>query len=267
MPENLARLLYIVRTLLGFARRVPAIIERRAAEHNFWLFSAVFGTSKLPVILAHIHRGILRAAALETLLLARAATGRDVAAPPRPQRPVPAGHPSLHPADEPFQDQVARLTAERARHDAPADPHNLATPEAIEAEVRARPISRTIDDIRRDLGMVAMMCTNEFWDALADAIACHQDAAAAESLDATPPKPDLPPPPPQADPSPKPTDRNPDPDSRQTPARKIAPRPIAAFRVTPARPRPRRIVPLPHKHAPAPAATGPPPRAATLSVA
>jgi hypothetical protein len=235
MPENLTRLLIIVRTLLHFGRHFTALIDRRADRRGFWLFSAVFGARKRAVMRASLHRGLLRAAALEALLLSRAATGRDVTAPRLTPavtgrdvsvavRLAPAatgrdvtaarlarttsgddvtaatacltrttsGAAPTHPCNEPFRVQIERLGAERARHDAPVDPRHPATAEAIEAEVLARSIGRTIADIRRDLGIVAMMCTTAFWDAMTDAIAGYQDGTAAERLDASPlPEPEL----------------------------------------------------------------------------
>ncbi|HTW69841.1 MAG TPA: hypothetical protein VME47_08155 [Acetobacteraceae bacterium] len=180
MPENIARLLDVLRILLGYGRHLAATIQRRAAAPGFRrLFSPLFGTDRLPVMRARIHRGILRAAALESLLLQRAATGRDIAPTPLHARAAPGKDANTDPCNEPFHIQVARLAAGRAQHDAPVDPDNLATAEQIEAEVRARPIGRTIGDICRDLGIVAMMCTRELWGAVTDAIARYENTAVA----------------------------------------------------------------------------------------
>jgi len=73
VPENIAGLLYVVGVLLEYGRHLAATIERRAAAPGFGLFAALFGSPRLPVILTYLHRGILRATALETLLLQRAA--------------------------------------------------------------------------------------------------------------------------------------------------------------------------------------------------
>jgi len=40
MPENIARLLYVVRILLDFGHHLAATIERRAAGPGFWLLSS-----------------------------------------------------------------------------------------------------------------------------------------------------------------------------------------------------------------------------------
>ena len=176
MPANIAALLYVVCTLLEYGRHLAATIERRAAMPGFSLFVAIFGTTRLPVIIAHLHRAILRAAALETLLLKRAATGRDVTITPPRIRTATGGN--AHPTNDPTGPQIDHLTSERARHDAPLDPDHLPTPEEIEAEVSRRPFGRTIAGICRDFGVVPGLCTREFWDAAIEAIACHDGSVA-----------------------------------------------------------------------------------------
>jgi len=74
-PGNIAFLLHGVSILLGYGGHLLATIRHRAAAPTFPTIAAAFGTAHLPTILAHLNRGILRAAALERFLLARAATG------------------------------------------------------------------------------------------------------------------------------------------------------------------------------------------------
>jgi hypothetical protein len=62
MSERIAFLLHAVGILLGYGRPLPGTVQQRAAAPNF----------------AHLNRGILRATALERVLLARAASGRDI---------------------------------------------------------------------------------------------------------------------------------------------------------------------------------------------
>jgi len=177
VPENIAQLLYVVRILLQYGRHLAATIEHRAAAPGFGLFAAVFGTAKLSVILAYLHRGILRATALETLLLKRAATGRDLAVTPpriRATSGAPTTDTKADPTQQPIAPQIERLAAERAQHDAPIDAGHLPTLEQIEAEVRDRPIGRSIADICRDFGILPGLCTSEFWAAIMQAIACHE---------------------------------------------------------------------------------------------
>jgi hypothetical protein len=179
MPKNIAQLLYVVSTLLGYGRHLAATIERRAAMPGFRLFAALFGTAKLPIILAHLHRGILRATALESLLRKRAATGRDVEVAPLRVHAASSvsgagSNADVDHGDEPFHAQVSRLTTQRAKYDEPIDPDHLPTLEEIEAEVSRRPFGRTITDICRDFGIVPGMCTRMFWDALIEAVIFYQ---------------------------------------------------------------------------------------------
>src|SRR5579872_2885117 len=78
LPHNITVLLHAVRTLLAYGRHLVATVHQRATAPHFAAIAANFGTANLSTILAHLNRGILRAAALERVLLARAATGRDI---------------------------------------------------------------------------------------------------------------------------------------------------------------------------------------------
>ena len=256
LPENIARLIYVLRILLEYGRHLVATMERRAAGPGFWLFRAVFGTAELPVILSHLNRGILRATALESLLLRRAASGRDAAAAALHTGPAPDADANTDPCNEPFNAQIARLTAERARHDAPIDPVNPAAQDQIETEVRTRPIGRTIADIRRDLGIIAMLCTRAFWDTVADAIARYENSE-ADCPDEAHPELRQSPQSPEEDSIPQRRGTNPSP--RQSPASAHSHRHKAPLRANPARARPRYNVTEQNRCAAVPpAATGPP---------
>ena len=78
MPEYIAALLHAVGILLGYGRHLLGTVRQRATAPTFPSIAACFGTANLSTILAHLNRGILRATALQNLLLARAATGRDI---------------------------------------------------------------------------------------------------------------------------------------------------------------------------------------------
>src|SRR5215475_7779671 len=75
---NIAAILHAARILLDYGRHLVATVRHRASAPSFHAIAECFGTSSLSTILAHLNRGILRAAALERVLLARAATGRDL---------------------------------------------------------------------------------------------------------------------------------------------------------------------------------------------
>src|SRR5215469_14342481 len=77
-PDNIAFLLHAVGILLAYGLHLIDTVRQRAAAPNFNAIAACFGTANLATIIAHLNRGILRAAALERVLLARALRGKDI---------------------------------------------------------------------------------------------------------------------------------------------------------------------------------------------
>ena len=169
MPEYIAALLYAVRILLGYGRHLLATVHRRAAAPTFPTIAACFGTANLSTILAHLNRGILRAAALERFLLARAATGRDIDMVIRRTRtdeppPAPAAPQAEQPADQPAKPKAAPRPSLPPGWD---DPELfMPTPEDLDRQVRRRAVGRTITEICRDLAVVPGFCTPAFWNGL-----------------------------------------------------------------------------------------------------
>jgi hypothetical protein len=182
-PQRIAALLRLVRILLDYGRHLAGTVEHRAASPGFAAIAVCFGTANLAVILAHLHRGILRASALERVLLARAASGRDIefAAPRiRPGAKPPA------PPDAAANQQPAVATPRPASprpapllpHDHPANFHTP-TLEELEAQVRRRPLGRTIVDICLDLAVMPGLCTADFWNELFALARCHGGSIAS----------------------------------------------------------------------------------------
>ncbi len=165
IPGRIGAVLTLLATLITHARHFAATATARAATPEFATAAAVFGTDHVPTILSRMQRGLLRALALHEYLLARAARGRTLrfAWPPRvalqprhrpPARPAPGPRPgSLHPR----RPDPALLD--------PADPaaSRLPTPEDLAAQVRRRPVGRTIAYICMDLGIAPGLCEGEFW--------------------------------------------------------------------------------------------------------
>ena len=169
VPENITFLLHAVRTLLGYGHHLLATIRHRATAPTFPTIAACFGTSNLSTILAHLNRGILRAAALERMLLARAATGRDIDFVTRPIRmedpdPPPASPPAEQPADQP----VTRKATPRPSLPPGSDDPELFMPtlEDLQRQVRRRSVGRTITEICNDLAVVPGFCTPAFWNGI-----------------------------------------------------------------------------------------------------
>ncbi len=178
MPERTAALFRVVRILLRYGRHLAETVKDRAVAPGFAHIAACFGTASLPVILAHLHRGILRAVALERVLLARAASGRDLnftaprirttARPPAsagPSADCKTGAPASHMS-------VPRPARSLPGCDHPAGFHTP-TLEQLEAQVRRRPLGRTIVDICLDLAVVPGFCTGAFWNELFDLTRCY----------------------------------------------------------------------------------------------
>ncbi|HTI79298.1 MAG TPA: hypothetical protein VL614_02485, partial [Acetobacteraceae bacterium] len=127
--------------------------------------AACFGTDNLSTIVAHLHRGILRAFALERVLLARAATGRDIDFVER----------RIHTPDEQPEQPAAPPPAARKSAPRPSRPTGWDNPELfmptlqdLERLARRRPIGRTILDICLDLAVVPGFCHGQFWNELFD---------------------------------------------------------------------------------------------------
>jgi hypothetical protein len=178
IPERIAPFLRVVRVLLGYGRHLAGTVRQRAAAPGFAVIAACFGTADLSVILAHLHRGILRATALERVLLARAATGHDIAcAAPRIRTTPPLRPVGEQGTGEVVQSGNVRIAAPRpARSFLGRDhPANFHTPtlEELEAQIRRRPLGRTIVEICLDLAVVPGLCTGAFWNELFDLIRCH----------------------------------------------------------------------------------------------
>jgi len=194
IPARIAALLHTVRILLGYGRHLAETAPHRAASTDFNAVAACFGTGRLCAIMAHLQRGLLRAMALERVLLARAARGRDIgcvaasehvtatayqAAGPADPPAEPAGSPADPPAEQPTEAQVARKAARRSR---PAGWNNpelfMPTLEELEAQVRRRPLGRTLVEICLDLAVVPGFCTGAFWNELFDSIRLHGGSVA-----------------------------------------------------------------------------------------
>jgi hypothetical protein len=196
MPARITALLHTVRIMLGFGRHLAATAKPRAASSEFNVIAACFGTGRLFAIMAHLQRGILRATALENVLLARAARGRDigVGAPRQHVTAAPAVTPAA-PAD-PAADQSAEALvvppaeAPIARKAALTRPIGWDDPELfmptlkeLEAEVRRRPLGRTLVDICLDLAVVPSFCTGPFWNEVFDSIRLRGGSVATLMLE------------------------------------------------------------------------------------
>jgi hypothetical protein len=173
MPARIAALLHTVRIMLGFGRHLAATAQHRSISTDFNAIAACFGTGRVYAILAHLQRGILRAMALERVLLARAARGRDIGFVTPPKRAAAPAAPVEPPAaGRSAEAQVPAKAVPRPSRPAGWNDPELFMPtlEELEAQVRRRPIGRTLVDICLDLAVVPHFCAGPFWNELFDSI-------------------------------------------------------------------------------------------------
>ena len=170
VPGRIAFVLHAVGILLGYGRHLLATVRHRAAAPTFTTIAASFGTANLSTIMAHLNRGILRATALERVLLARAATGRDINFVERRRTrtdetpPAPAGPQAEPPAEQPA---TRKRKPRKSSPPGEDDPElYMPTSEELERQVRRRTIGRTIAEICLDLAVVPILCSSAFWNDL-----------------------------------------------------------------------------------------------------
>lgn len=163
IPSRIGRLLCLVRGLIDYGKELAGAIQQRGAVPHAALVTNAFGTHDIAQILAHITRGLHRAAALEARLDRRAASGRDLGTASTPASSAPARR----------KPGATQPPAQRAA--LPDDPRlaRLPTPKEIVAGVRHRPIGIVIANICRDLGITPGQVDNALWDELVHAIVAH----------------------------------------------------------------------------------------------
>jgi hypothetical protein len=204
-PARIAEILGIVSVLTAYGRHLAETLEHRAVSRGFATIARFFGTVAFDTILAHITRGLMRALALERVLVLRAARGRDLRIlPPRapsPRRkpaedaPITAQTPGsvlsaiLTPdPDAPTQPAAPQAHARPARSTAETQPltlDSLPSMQEIEAQVRRSPVGRTIAAICRDLGVSPSLCEGGFWNRLFDAIRLYRGSLGSLVLEVT----------------------------------------------------------------------------------
>ncbi len=200
MPARIAEVLDIAGILAAYGRHLADTIEHRALWRGFAAIAQFFGTASLAIILPRLQCGIMRAVALQRLLLARAGRRRDLVVLARRGAASRAAAPPASPPAEQRPDPSAALAAEQSPAVAPpAQPPALAgrpgiarrllslgalpSMEAIEAEVRRRPVGQTVAAICRDLGVAPTLCAGSFWNRVFDAIHWYGGSLASVVLE------------------------------------------------------------------------------------
>ena len=166
IPGRIGAVLNVLAALIAHARHFTATATTRVAAPEFATAAAVFGTYDLPTIMHRVQRGILRALALRDYLLARAARGHNLrfAWPPRIAL-QPHHRPPAKPAPSPRAERRRPGRPDPALL-GPDDPgaSRMPTPREFAADVRRRPVGRTIAYICMDLGIAPGLCDGDFWN-------------------------------------------------------------------------------------------------------
>jgi hypothetical protein len=196
VPEGIAAVLSILAILIDYGRHLADMVEHRTAWRGFATVAQFFGTAAPPVMLAHIQRGLMRAMALQHVLLQRAARGRDLrilARRIRARRAAPQAAPQEAPpgadAAEPQPDEASPKEAPAARpahRTGPEEPLSFETMPSmaeVEAKVRRRSPGQTIVAICRDLGISPSLCEGTFWNRVFTAIHCYRGSVSKVVLE------------------------------------------------------------------------------------
>ena len=174
-PPATAELLLLVQVLLVYARHLIDLLNQ-AAERGCLLLARCFGTAQAGFVLTSLSRGILRAIALERVLLAPAGG--------QPAGGQPAGGQPATGERDPDRTPRTRIAC-ATQPSGPRPPRHpqdrcpgLPTLRQLEAAIRRQPVEAAIDDIRHDLGVCFSLCEARFGSALHDMAAGYRDTLA-----------------------------------------------------------------------------------------
>lgn len=190
----------VVAILATYGRHLAQTLEQRAVRRGFATIARFFGCVVLDTIAAHVHRGVMRAMALDDMLKKRAERGRDLKyLAPRARREPPAKDPETEAAAKPAP--LEEFTPEwmEARHAAgprageqlvrriargvPLTMATLPRSSVVAAEVWRWSVGRTIAAICRDLGVSASLCEATFWNSVFDSIRWYRGNPSTLILD------------------------------------------------------------------------------------
>lgn len=167
VPEGMAFVLGLLRIMVAYGHHLSATLNHRATRRTFSVIGLCFGTSRLNFILARVARGLLRAVALERVLMERAARGGDLY-----YRPAEELAPRKKPAQPPAgQGPPRSRPVPRPDPDAALTLDTLPTVGDLVAEIRRRRwIGRALASICTDLGIAPGVCDANFFTALYQAM-------------------------------------------------------------------------------------------------
>jgi hypothetical protein len=169
---RIGAVLRVARAKVAYGRYFTAAAPIRAAQPEFAPVAAVFGTYDITTMLFRVKRGILRALALQRYLLARAARGRNLRFiwPPCVDLQPHHRKPLAPPRAKPIAPRRATRKEPSLLDDDDPRAFYLPTDAELDAEMRRRPVGRTMTYICLDLGIVPGFCEDKFFDGYMNAI-------------------------------------------------------------------------------------------------
>jgi hypothetical protein len=96
VPRQIAEIHGVLQILSGYGHHLYATLQARSLGAGFAFIAQFFGTAAVTTILAQVYRGMMRCDALDRLLRARAARGRDLRAIAPRQPSIAAAAARLH---------------------------------------------------------------------------------------------------------------------------------------------------------------------------
>lgn len=170
LPPATAELLILLQVLLVYARHLLNMLEHQA-QRSFARLARSFGSAQAGFVLTNLASGILRAIALERVLLAQAggasAGGQPAARQSRKRTPPAAQQAAQQAAPrQPARPRPAQADANRLP--------GLPTLRQLQAAISRRPVDSVIGDITHHLSVAFSLCEARFGGALRDAIAAYR---------------------------------------------------------------------------------------------
>ena len=165
IPGRIGAVLRVIAGLVAYARHFATNATTLETVPEFVTAAAVLGTHDIPTILYRMKRGMLRALALRDYLLARAARGHNLHFIRKPYLDLlphhrPPAKPPRAPRTEPRKPSRPEPAVLDLDH---PDAFRMPTPEEFAAEMRRRPVGRSIVFICMDLGIAPGLCGGDLW--------------------------------------------------------------------------------------------------------
>lgn len=166
-PTYIANFLNLLRPLIAYAKRLQEKLPECVNHPDFHKFASAWAYHDPARMLRQIHRGLLRAMALEAYLLARLKRGRDIqpTPPEAPAEPADIAAMEFNVRPQPEKPEGQPPKREHPARNPPADiddPHALTdpTPWELRAWLRSKPVGVLMAEVCLEFGVTP---SNTVW--------------------------------------------------------------------------------------------------------